>query len=1177
MKTMNALRLFVTISVLAGVACTPKNKPRQVHEPARQWTPTQTPDDPSVDASDFGTFDLPKAYKALGSADPQNNMKTILLPLSSFVLNQRIVENPRYRTSRLSQMIHVFHQALLTGLDAKDQSGDFKALKEKYYATVFSGCSADLRRDCANVSLFSSDSRFMRIMTRLAQEMDALIEPELKTHGTPAKCVEKSETCRYAIEERYRRLAMANMSRHRLDDGEFSFAYLKYSRLFSALIDFDRAKNNRQPGYIAEVHGKIFEAIISKYNPTNTGDTEFRKFVENFNPWIYSQKQADTFQNGTKTMFKFGAECCLYENAQKTSLSPAVRTAIEESQKFTAEEEDFAYDENPDNRNKSGDSFGPSFYLMVKRIQKKFGNSLFVNMGMEEEIGQISSLNSPFYNEYFLVVDRLFRGHLNSAEVEMVLRNTPSARTQEYLPKVISTYVKVNMIYLVVRTNRFMTSIYTSNIASDKVFEEATSRSRELTSAWHTVQSQVDLLERVMGSYFKGQNLFSMPFLDTTRMIKAINRNIHYVSVWPNMIVMNYFLAKMKGAIIINTWWGKIEINADTILDAFFDGVVTTPWFRFGKDPEQLDRQMLLYAWDYMLRTGSLNGIDNEKFFELIYTKYVDDNLHDLRKRITEFERGTYGHFNFNNVDALCEYEMNNRRLPPAIRINFLELNRYTYSGLGDNGTNALLNKLLGEPASVISYYREQVDTRTTYLRAMLDLIEHDLIRQGKIQKLGEKHAVTEKAYETLKEFELLKVQMTKLFVPRHEYLFNCAIRLQEIERRRANRLYDEERAYLGRIFDEMRPLVKITDKAALEEKVKELNERLFKGGDTRFDSIHGLTFRMSKYDLLMRNKKRIEADIFTNVTEEEKRQYGASLSWYVRPRNVSVFMPEGLVRDDMMTQETANTIFMSGDTAEARQAFIRDGMAAFNGKTGSFIEWQGQRAGDRGLSYYLNSLMEFYLLGPVVDETGTKHEVTAANLSDAFVKVYASYTLDETDIRNAVDFKNDGRFERSFYVNTFFEENGSRLPFFYALMLQTKGRAGTNIEGRTQGATAAADAFQFAQTIINLRTLIFPASEGLVETVKKNYGTRANDAFRRVNELFDHLAAKEESVKDVANLDPRLKMPFYLQEGRAVVWYSPNMPMVDALKRNDHKIQIEDFARRTDNFYKTRESVKVQ
>jgi hypothetical protein len=1154
------LRLSILAAVIFGVACSPKNSPRQVHEGKREWVPTQTPDDPSVDADSFGSFNMAKAYQDLKDNNPQALMKNILLPMSGFVLNQRIVEAPRYRTSKLTQMIHVFHQALLAGLDRKDTSADFAAIKEKYYQTVFAGCSSDLRRDCINVGLFSNDARFMRIMTRYAQDMDAQIENELKANGTPAQCVEKSPSCRSAIEERYRRLAMANMNRNRNDDSEFSFAYLKYARVFAALLDYDKKTGTRDPGYIAEVHGKIFETIIARYNPKSLTNGEFKTFVENFNPWVYSQKRADTFQYGTKIMFKFGAECCLYQDPQKSRISEAVKSAIAESQK-------------------DSDSFGLSFLQMVQDIEKDFGDQLFVNLGMGAEVGQLKNVNSSFYNEYFLVVDRLFRGHLNSSEVEMVLRNTPAARTQEQLPKVISTYVKIYLIHLVVETNRFMNSIYTSNIASDKVFEEATSRSRELTSRWHTVQSQIDLLERVMGSYFKGQNLFSAPFVDTTRLIKSVNRNIHYISVYPNMIVMNYFLAKMKGKIVVNTWWGRIEINADTILDAFFDGMVTNPWFRFGKDAETLDRQMLLYGWDYMLSTGSLKGIDREKFYELIFTKYVDDNLYDLRKQINDFERNTFGNFNYGNVDALCDYELDNKRFPPSIKINVLELNRYTYSGLGDNGTNSLLNKLLGEPASAISSYRNEVDTRLVYIRSMIDLVERDLMRRGQITAPGQAHPETAKGYAMLKEFQDLKLRIAKLFVPQHKRLFECALRLQEIERRRANRLYEEERAHLGRIFDEMRPLVAIKDKAALDQKVAEINQRLFKAQNSeyRFDSIHGLTYRMSRYDLLMRTKKRVESDIFTNLTETEKSMYGESNSWYARPRNVTVYIPEGLSRDDMVTQETANTIYVNGDTDADREAFIRDGMAAFNGKAGSFIEWQGQRSNDKGLTKYLDSLTEFYLLGPVTDEAGNKYEVTADDLAQAFVKVYASYALDPVDVKNSVEFKNDGRFDRNFFNNLFFEANGARLPFFYDLMVKAKGRAGTNIEGRSEGSTAAADAYAFAQTMINLRTFVFPPSPAIEQIVKKNYGDRANDAFRRVNDLFDHLAKIEKDAGDVAKLDPRLRLPFYLQEGRPVVWYSSNAPMVDTLKRNDHKIQIEDFARRTDNFFKTRENVKVQ
>ncbi len=113
-------------------------------------------------------------------------------------------------------------------------------------------------------------------------------------------------------------------------------------------------------------------------------------------------------------------------------------------------------------------------------------------------------------------------------------------------------------------------------------------------------------------------------------------------------------------------------------------------------------------------------------------------------------------------------------------------------------------------------------------------------------------------------------------------------------------------------------------------------------------------------------------------------------------------------------------------------------------------------------------------LTWPVKDEAGQSYEVKAADLTDAFVKVYASYTLDEADLKNSSEFKNDGRFDRAFYKDTFFEENGTRLPFFYELMVTTKGRSGTTIEKLGSGSTAVSDAFSFAQTINNLLTLIF-------------------------------------------------------------------------------------------------------
>ncbi len=1161
---MNNQTFFKSILLLTFIggltACPPKNRPRQVHEGARTWTPLETPTDENVSAASFATVNTQKLYKLLSSSDGAAQVNSILKPLSTYVLNAQFVENPMFRTTRMSQMINIFNRAFLNAMDRHDSSAEFLKIKEAYYQTLFAGCSADLRRDCVNVDLFKNDAHFSRILTRFAQDLDNGIDAEIKIAGTPAKCVETSAKCRELLEERYRRLAMANVKRNVNSDAEFSFAYLKYARAFALLIAHDR-NAGIQGGYITDVHGKIFEAIIMHYEPKNLNDPEFRAFVENFNPWVYSQKRADTFEHGTKKMFEFGSQCCLYRDNSKTQLSNSVKLAIAESQK-------------------ESDALGKSFYEMVTEIDKNFGDKFFENLGMGSDIGSLKDINSSFYNEYFLVVDRLFRGHLNSSEVEMVLKNTPTGRTESMLPKTIATYVKVYLINMVIETNKYMSGIYTSNISSDKIFEEAATRSRELSSRWHNIQSQADLLERLMGSYFKGKNTSSTSADDTSRMIKSINRNIHYLSVYPNMIVMTYFLSKMKGNIIVHTWWGEIKINADTILDAFFDGVISSPWFRFGKDPEALDRQMLLYSFEYMISTGALSTFKEErhKFFDLIFTKYLDDNIFDLRKVISEMERNSFGSVAYSTLEAVCDYEVGNKRFPPGIKINLYDMTRYTYSGLGDNGVNTVLNKLLTEPGDAIAAIRGKIESRITYIRAMIDIIERN----------GGKESDTASGYAVIKQLESYRLQITRSFTANHKKQFECALRLQEIERRRANRLYEEERAHLGKIFDLMKPLVNIKDKAELEARVNDINQNYFRKSENgyRFDEVNGLTYRMSKFDLLMRMKKRIEADIFVTPTATEAQVYGNTADYYWRPRPVKVDLPEALSRDDMVARQTANTLFVNGDSEEDRKTFIDQGMAALNAKSGSYVEWSGQQASDRSLFKYVTALEEFYMQGPIADTDGKVMEVTAEDVLSAYIRTMASYGMDDFDVKNAIQFGSDGRLDASFYKGRLFEGNGSPLPFFYHLMIESSERAGVLLDNPNLTESAAPEALAVAQNEINLRAdalspdyrsgaFVFKPSQGIALSVKKHYGTRANKAFQRITDLYNEMVKIDNA--DLSRLAPRLALPVYLQQKMPVTWFSRFSQTVDEQKRKDQLILLNDFIRRTGNFYDTQEIVKTK
>lgn len=692
MKAQYQTLALTIILALALSACSPKNKPRFEHEPEKQWTPVKAPVDLTVASKDFLNYDLDRAYEVLKSPEKTKAglWTEILKPLSRFVLNGYYVETPEYRTTRLSQMVSIFNHAFLKILEEKPayvSAEDLQQMKSAYYNTVFSGCSRDLKFDCTAEDVFH-DNRTTSILVILASELDAGIDAELKAAGSTRECIELSEKCRQLAEERYRRLAMGNKTKKsRLKDDIYTFAYLKYSRLYAFLMDYWRRQPRealaygtiRDPktmatGYLSEVHGGIFETLISQYRPKDLNDPEFRTFVENFNPWVYSNKQADLFRYGTRIMFEMAAQCCLYQDAEKTKLNEAVKVAIAESQE-------------------QKDDFGLSFSQIVRDIQKDGNDQIFKNLRIEDVLKNLEEDERrrkeggqpEFFNEYFFVVDRLFREHLESAEVKMILDNTNQKKALTQIPSIIQTYVRVYLAYMIVETNRFMSTIYNSDqIGSDEVFQEAILKSRDISGRWLKVQNRIEMLDKFLGSYFKGNNLLSKEYTETTKLLKSVNRNVHYLSVYPNMIVMTYYLAKMKGKITVRTWWGaSFEIPADTILDVFFDGGIKSVWFRFGNDPEFLSREMILYALHYALSTHTLqtfvakddstDGSNRSKFFDLIFTKYLDENIRDLGDKIIDYERSTIGHTSFASTDLVCDYESfkPGTGLPPKIQISF--------------------------------------------------------------------------------------------------------------------------------------------------------------------------------------------------------------------------------------------------------------------------------------------------------------------------------------------------------------------------------------------------------------------------------------------------------------------------------------------------------------------------
>ena len=1219
MKYTNILLTLLSLTLLTGCP-DPKNGPRQEHEDAKIWTPTHTPDDGEVKAKAYTDFDLPGAY-ALMKVNNSDMTEGVLLPLSQIVLNAKFIESATYRTPRLSEMISLFNTAFEIEFAKKPRSAKFEGIKTAYYDTVFSGCSRDLRTDCINASLFASDSRHTHIMALLAGETDAKIDAELKAAGSPDICINAKtakyagktkysgdQVCRDLIEKRYLILSMGVRKRSQYQDPKFQFAYLKYARLFAIYLAWAKAQpvcpgdnhSSMSTSYLAEVHSQIFETIIAKYTPADLQSAEFHDFVENFKPWGFSRKKSDIFQYGTGVMFDLATKCCLYVDTARTQMVPSMGQAIAESQN-------------------DRDTFGPSFVQMIDDIRTQHQDHLFKNLGLTELVAKIENsrpaLKSPektfpagtFFNEYFFIVDRVFRGDLSTDEAMMVLRSSNSARARAELPLMVTNYVKIYLADLVMETNRFMASIYASDIASDKIFEEALVRSREITGRWYTIQAQADLLDKMMNSYFKNLNTPESEYKDADETLKAINRNIHYIAAFPNMIVMTYFLAKMKGTIEVHTWWGTVKVVADTVLQEFFDGRVAGTWFRFGKDPEALDRAMLLYSLEYLLSTeglkafvakddSSATGSARSKFFDLIFSKYIGESIGELRKSLADYKNSTASDADFNMAKAICAYESGKISSAPHQAINFLDLRDFTYAGLGHASVNAVsgarptgtlkvLSQFLTGAKDIAGSMIAKLEARKTYAKVMIDIIEADLIRKGEIQK-DEPHPDLVKARAILTDLDQLQFDFAQQFLVNHKAYFDCALNLRELERRRANRLYDEERAHLGMIYDMIKPLAEMTDATVLKNAVDKINAGFFRAANSpyKFDQLDGLNYRMSQYDLLMRVKARVESDIFTNISAKEMKNYAGDVKMNARSRPVTVYMPEGIVREDMYSKGTATSITFKGVTAQDREDFITDGLNMLRGTKEAYIQWGGNLQVDTTLEDYLDTLESIYLFQPTATDKDNSNRLSAKDLADPFVKFVSASTMDSYDVEYAKIFGTSGRRAKEFYQNRWFENDGvTRLPLYYSLMNDLFNKASISVDG---SGSDVSEAVHFAQQFNSLQAFVFkpstvkgdPNTHTVAASVKVHYGDRIHNRIARVGELYTYLSRQESSLPDAVSLNPALARPFYMENGIAPSWYVPGSKnLVDTQRIRDHDILINDLIQRTGDFYGTNKELKVK
>ncbi|MDZ4084829.1 MAG: hypothetical protein U1E10_17940, partial [Bdellovibrionales bacterium] len=574
MKNKDQVFLQLTAVLLASqvlMACTNREVPVTQHEgPVRSDEIVVAPATDKIDIEAFRKVDTNSLNAKLSNAGTADKIGA-LTALAPFVLDRAYVENERMTSSpQMRQALTVFMRALVGDSQTKGLAQiDPKAAApwlEKTRVVIESGCDGT-GAGCSKaiLSFFRKDTGSSKVMELSAREVEADIDQSLKLTSTSKKI--KNDLVRIY----YRRLKMAYELKNRTMDRELEFLYLARASQYAEAFDSE-IPTSRERELLAQ-HVEVFETILAGFNP-DLSNQEFRKrfevFVNNFGPWRYSRRGENPFGRAATRMLSLAAKNFLYTSDGKT-LSSSLSLAIKESQeipKAPAGQDQAQFEQ------KTFDGLEGSFAVVTKQIRER-QPAIWKNLGLNDSFKR---------DEYFFLIDRVFGDHLTIEDGSEVWRGT--RQDSKALLLVAEQYVKIQIAAQIVRTNKYMADIYSNrDWSSTTLLEKAIERSYPVQTQWNQLLGRIERIHLFLDRNLKStEDIWgASEFSKVDKMFTSIRRNIKYLSVYPNMMLMAYYMAESKFKLPVYTFFGKIDIDTAMIIGWFFDGKLA-PFFNFGND-----------------------------------------------------------------------------------------------------------------------------------------------------------------------------------------------------------------------------------------------------------------------------------------------------------------------------------------------------------------------------------------------------------------------------------------------------------------------------------------------------------------------------------------------------------------------------------------------------------------
>lgn len=939
---MNWLNTFKTIplTILLLSGCSADKVPRVQHAGPVDTKPEverEIPANPEH-LNKMNQMDLNALQDKVNSADEKSwiEVKTQLEP---FILNSNYVLDVSFTaTARARSMLSHYNQAFINLLK-KSENGYVQDL-EKYFKFVSKGCDENLR-GCQMVGFFKQDHRTAQILIYAIRKMDREIGDQANSE---------------IIKKYYDALALAFEMKNSTRDTDLEFLYMKRARDYAQWYQsLDSQKQNLD---IFKRHGRVFELIVNGF-PNNPKNKEFQEFVAKFGPWRYSRLKADPFPFGTRRMFTFAASNSLYDQDGK-KLSASLKEAIEESKK----------DPN-------------SFTAIIASIENDQSIKA-VLPGLSSDLSKVKQ--DSFYDEYFFMIDRLYKGHWDLQETTEVWNG--SRKDSARLTQTLESYLKINILNLIIQTNKDVSSILTQpDLNNENLVKQTVARSKVSSDRWKMFLSGVEgRISSFIGANLRNSDTASASAKKAEKMIEALRRNVKYMSVYPNIILLSYFIQEMNATITIETFFGPYQIQSSEIIDQLFSGQ-TKVLFDFGNDTYPLNKIQLLYGYYFALTTGSfetysgasnqtqgsekqksdsdkkISTVDRKSFFEKVIRQYLSKDRKRLDQMLTNYQNFRQGN-SYKNLIGYCD-ALKKGEKDFVVQIDMDKfVNSSTFGPPSGNTSSGLINELVN------IYYPDQfardslalfqslssdlaksveadrlLETKIAYVQVMVEILTHNMETLGFSQ--AQIDDIKKTANSDISSIQALSDNVYKEMLTQHSQAGGCLTLLTNFDRERNVQLLEMERDHLGKVYDFM---LTLRNKSSQEvEALVKQNSATF-GFEPGLDDVTAKTYKYNRMNVIRRMSARA-AKMSPAV------QVSFSTNWQ---------------------EHRYATENQALNMTDKKEDFIRNGMSYFGNKSTAYLDWMKLSADISNLKLKIGMMTELYRYSQV---RNLQNGVTAADL----------------------------------------------------------------------------------------------------------------------------------------------------------------------------------------------------